>query len=151
MPNIKLGLTPQELQGLRAAKIKISNLPNHSIEELALLLGIPAIRAMEILALAEFQSIPSIGIKFAKDMISLGYYCLDDLKDKEGSKLIEDLELATGAWIDPCVEDQCRLIVDYANNRDDSKRWWDFTEERKKYRAANGYPANRPKNAWFEV
>ncbi len=49
------------------------------------------------------------------------------------------------------MEDQCRLVVHYASHRDDSKKWWDFTEERKNYRAENGYPANRPRKAWFEV
>lgn len=93
--------------------------------------------------MAEFQSVPSIGIKFAHDLISLGYYSLDELKNKDVAKLIEDLEVSTGTWMDPCVEDQYRLVVDYANNRDNCKKWWDYTEERKKYRIENGYPANR--------
>ena len=147
---IKLELLPVEKKKLRALKIKISDIPRHTIADLSVLLSISLIRAMEIYALTEFQGIPSIGIKFAKDLISLGYYSMDELKDKDGSKLIEDLEFATGRWIDPCVEDQCRLVVDYANNKDNGKRWWDFTEERKKYRFANGYPANRPRKAWFE-
>jgi hypothetical protein len=147
---IKLDLMPTEQKRLRVNKIKISDIPKHSVEELSLLLDTPEIRALELKALVEFQNIPSVGIKFAKDLISMGYYSLDELKDKDGARLIEDLEMLSGAWIDPCVEDQCRLVVHYANNRDNSKRWWNFTEERKKYRTQNGYPTNRPKKAWFE-
>jgi len=150
-PNIKLDLTPEEQKKLRANKIKYSGITEYLVDDLSALLNVPTTRAKEIYALAEFQSIPSIGVKFAYDLISLGYYSLDDLKDKDGAKMIEDLENLTGTWIDPCVEDQCRLVVDYANNRDNSKKWWDFTDERKKYRIKNGYPASRPQKAWFEL
>jgi hypothetical protein len=148
---IKLDLLSGERKCLRLNKIKIKDLINYQVEELQMVLDVPAIRAMEIRALAEFQSVPSIGIKFARDLISLGYYSLDDLKHKDGAKLLDELELSTGTWIDPCVEDQCRLVVHYANERDDQLNWWDFTEERKKYRIENGYPASRPKKAWFEL
>jgi len=148
---IKLDLLPVERKFMRANKIKIKNLLEYSVDELIELLYISSIRAMEILALVEFQYISSIGIKFARDLISLGYYSLDDLKDKDGAKLLDELELSTGIWIDPCVEDQCRLVVHYANERDDKLNWWDFTEERKQYRIENGYPADRPQKAWFEL
>ena len=147
--NIKLNLMPSERKILRANKIKISDILKCPIDNLKELLNVPLIRAMEIHALVEFQSIPSIGIKFARDLISLGYYSLEEMKDKDGAKLLEDLEFSTGTWIDPCVEDQCRLVVHYANEIDTELNWWDFTEERKKYRLENGYPADRPKKAWF--
>jgi len=149
--NIKLGLTPEETKRLRANKIKVSDISEYLVDDLSVLLNVPPTRAKEIFALVEFQSVPSVGIKFAQDLISLGYYSLDELKAEDGAKLIDDLELSTGTWIDPCVEDQCRLVVDYANNRDNSKKWWDFTVERKKYRLENGYPANRPQKPWFEL
>ena len=147
---IKLGLTTDEKKRLRSNKIKHSDLCEYLVDDLSVLLNVPPTRAKEIYALAEFQSVPSVGIKFAQDLISLGYYSLDELKEKDGARLIDDLELSTGTWIDPCVEDQCRLVVDYANNLENSKNWWDYTEERKKYRLENGYPANRPQKAWFE-
>jgi hypothetical protein len=150
-PAIKLELLPLERKILRSNKIKIRDLIKYPVEELQMLLDVPAIRAMEIRAMVEFQSVPSIGIKFAGDLISLGYYSLDELKNKDGAKLLDELELSTGTWIDPCVEDQCRLVVHFANERDDKLNWWDFTEKRKKYRIENGYPANRPQKAWFEL
>jgi hypothetical protein len=148
-PTIKLDLLPTERKILQANKIRFRDILKYPVNYLSELLNIPLIRAMEIHALVEFQSIPSIGIKFAGDLISLGYYSLEELKDKDGAKLLEDLELSTGTWIDPCVEDQCRLVVHYANEQDNGLNWWDFTEERKKYRLENGYPPNRPKKAWF--
>jgi len=149
--NIKLDLLPMEQSRLKAHHIKVRDVPKHSVDELRELLNVPLIRAMEIYAIVEFQSIPSIGIKFARDLISLGYYSLNDLKDINGAKLLEDLESSTGAWIDPCVEDQCRLVIHYAHHKDDNKRWWDFTDERKNYRTLHGYPVNRPTKAWFEL
>jgi len=150
-PTIRIDLMPLERKHLRSNKIKIRDLVNFQVEELQVLLDVPAIRAMEIRALVEFQSIPSIGIKFARDLISLGYYSLDELKDKDGASLLDELELSTGTWIDPCVEDQCRLVVHFANEKDSSLNWWDFTDERKEFRLENGYPSNRPQMAWFEL
>ena len=149
--NIKLCLTPDERKRLRANKIKHSDITEYLVDDLSALLNVPPVRAKEIYALAEFQSVPSVGIKFAQDLISMGYYSLDELKEKDGVTLTDDYELLIGTWIDPCFEDQCRLVVDYANNRDACKNWWDFTTERKKYRAENGYPDNRPQKAWFEL
>ena len=84
-------------------------------------------------------------------MVFLGYYTLDELKNKDGAKLTDEYEKQKGYWIDPCVEDQFRLAVNFANTNDAKKKWWDFTEERKKYRIENGYPENRPQKAWHEA
>jgi len=121
-----------------------------AIDEIEAVLEVPTNRAKEISALGEFQQVPSIGIRFAEDLVFLGYYSLDELKNQDGAKLIEAYELKKGYWVDSCVEDQCRLIVHFANDRSSTKKWWDFTNERKKYRLENGYPSNRPKTAWFK-
>lgn len=115
------------------------------------LLNATSERAKEIHALAEFQTVPSIGIKFAEDLVFLGYYSLNELKQKDGAKLTDEYEQKKGYWIDPCVEDQFRLIVNFANTNDTKKTWWDFTAERKKFRTENGYPKSRPQKAWFEL
>lgn len=146
-----LDLTPSERKKLRALKIRVKEIHHHSIEELQKLLDIPKIRVMELYALSEFQSLPSIGIRFAHDLISLGYYSLRDLKNKNPARLTDDFERHIGAWIDPCVEDQFRLVVHYANKPHVHKNWWDFTAERKAFREKNGYPASRPKLPWFKL
>jgi hypothetical protein len=148
---IKLPLSDEEKSRLRKAKIKISDLRNYSADEIESLLNCSSNRAKELFALAEFQKIPSIGIKFAEDLVFMGYYSLEELRDKDGAALNDEFEQKKGYWIDPCVEDQFRLAVYFANTGDYSKNWWDFTAERKEYRATNGYPPSRPAKAWFET
>jgi hypothetical protein len=149
--NIKLPLTDVEKANLRKNKIKIANVLDFSTDELEVLLNATPERAKEIYALAEFQTVPSVGIKFAEDLVFLGYYSLNELKNEDGAKLTDEYELKKGCWIDPCVEDQFRLVVNFANTHDRKKTWWDFTEERKKFRIENGYPKSRPQKAWFET
>ncbi len=149
--NIKLPLTDIEKAKLRKNKIKIANVLDFAIDELEVLLKATPERAKEIYALAEFQTIPSVGIKFAEDLVFLGYYSLSELKNKDGAKLTDEYELKKGYCTDPCVEDQFRLVVNFANTKDPEKTWWDFTEERKKFRTENGYPQSRPQKSWFEI
>jgi hypothetical protein len=149
--NIKLPLTDTEKASLRKHKIKISNILDFAIDELEVLLNTTSERTKEIYALAEFQTVQSVGIKFAEDLILLGYYSLNELKGKDGAILTDEYEKKLGYWVDSCVEDQFRLVVYFANSNDSTKTWWDFTEERKMFRTENGYPKNRPKKAWFET
>lgn len=146
--NIKLTLTQEEKNKLRAKKYKIRDLLDLSVEEIEEVLEIPMNRAKEIYGLGEFQKVPSIGIKFAEDLVFLGYYSLQELKNQDGAKLIDAYEIKKGYQVDACVEDQCRLVVHFANDPDSTKNWWDFTDERKKYRAEHGYPDNRPRKHW---
>ncbi len=146
---LKLPLTDAEKQKLRMNKLKIAEIRNFAVDELAILLGVRPDRARKIYALAEFQTIPSIGIKFAEDLIFLGLYSISELKGTTGAALLEAYEFKKGFTTDPCVEDQFRLAVHYANTSDATKNWWDFTEERKRYRLENGYPANRPNTSGF--
>jgi hypothetical protein len=149
--NIKLPLTDLEKANLRKNNIKIANILDFATDELEVLLNSTTERAKEIYALAEFQTVPSVGIKFAEDLVFLSYYSLKELKNKDGAKLTDEYEQKKGYWIDPCVEDQFRLVVNFANTNDTKKKWWDFTEERKKFRIENGYPKSRPQKAWYET
>src|ERR1700722_2656376 len=147
----KLSPAAAEKKILRSEKIKFSELYLYSKEEIQFRLGVSRIRAMELFALSEFQSVPSIGIKFAHDLISLGYYSLGELRKKQPAKLVHQLEKQIGAWIDPCIEDQFRLVIYYANHPHSKKNWWDFTKERKTYRSKHGYPADRPSKPWHQL
>jgi len=147
----KLNLSPEERKCLRKAKIKISGILDLAPDELEIVLDASPERVRTIFALAEFQTVPSIGVKFAEDLIFMGYFSLEELKGKDGAKLLEEYERKKGYWTDPCVEDQFRLIADFAKNPQINKNWWDYTEERKKYRLKHGYPTDRPKTAWHEV
>ena len=149
--NVKLDLSDSERKRLRRNKIKKSEITNLSILEIEKLLNVPEARAREIYALADFQRIPSIGIEFAKDLIFLELYSIEDLVEKTGAKLTDASEKKKGYRIDPCVEDQFRLAVDFSHNQDYTKRWWDFTEDRKNFRSQIGYPVDRPVVNWHEV
>ncbi|PZR37929.1 MAG: hypothetical protein DI538_10980 [Azospira oryzae] len=146
-----LEITPEEMKKLRALKIRKSELHHHSADELQQWLAVSRQRAKELYALSEFQSVPSVGIRFASDLIGMGYYSMNDLKKKDGAQLTDQYEQQQGVWVDSCVEDQFRLVVHYANHADSKLNWWNFTPERKAFRAEKGYPANRPTKPWYEL
>jgi AraC-like DNA-binding protein len=149
-PN-RLEILVSEKRKLRAKGIKLNEIHHYPVRSLKAILDVPEIRAMELKAMSEFQSVPSIGAKFAHDLIQLGFYSLRELKGKDPAKLFNKLEILAGAWIDPCVEDQFRLVVHYADQPGRPKNWWDFTHERKKFRQDKGYPSTRPTRPWFEL
>ncbi|MFX3634980.1 MAG: helix-hairpin-helix domain-containing protein [Candidatus Pristimantibacillus sp.] len=147
----KLALTEEERKRLRELKIKLSEIASYSKEQLSTTLQVNIERARELIASAVFQQVPSIGPKLALNLIELGYYSLEELKNEQGAELVERLERLHDVWMDPCVEDVMRLAVYHANHPGSDKQWWDFTEERKAYRSQNGYPNNRPKRSWHEA
>lgn len=148
--SITLPLTESEKAILRKNRIPKADITNYAADELEVLLQTSFERAREIRALVEFQQVPSVGIRFAEDLVFMGYYSLDELKNKNGAQLTDEFEIKKGYWIDPCVEDQFRLAVHYSHTHDRSKNWWDFTAERKEFRSINGYPSGRPIKAWHE-
>ena len=149
--NIKLNLTDTERTNLRKQKVKIADLLDYAVDELEVMLEVSAGRAKELYALADFQQVSSIGIEFAKDLISLGYYTVASLANEDGAKLTDAYEKKKGYKTDVCVEDQFRLAVHVAKTHDYSKTWWDFTAERKQFRAEFGYPEDRPVLNWTDV
>ena len=147
----RLNLTESARKNLRKHTIRKTDITNYATDELAEILQVSAERARELRALIDFQQIPGVGIKFAEDLIFIGYYSIDSLKGLDGAKLVETFEEKKGYQIHSCVEDQFRLAVHFANTGDRTKNWWDFTAERKKYRTENGYPQDRPTTLWHEV
>ncbi|QXV63974.1 Pathogenicity locus [Mucilaginibacter sp. 21P] len=149
--NIDLALTVAEKQHLREQKISLKILSGYAIDEIASILQASPERAKELHALHEFQSIPSLGVGFAKELILQGYFSIEQLRGKEAVELFDAYEKHCCCWADPCVEDSYRLLVHYIEHKDGSKRWWDFSKDRKAYRAAYGFPADRPETAWYET
>lgn len=149
--NIDFELTMVEKQRLRERKVTLKALRDYAPDEIAAMLNASVERARELAALAEFQRIPSLGIGFAKELIAQGYYSLEQLKGKSAVELFDGYEKHCGCWADPCVEDSYRLLVHFIEHRDETKRWWDFSGERKAYRAEFGFPADRPVVAWYET
>ena len=85
----KINLTEAEKKKLRSNKFKISDLTTLAVDEIEVILEVSFARAREIHAFAEFQSIPSIGIRFAEDLIFLGYYTLEELKTRDAAELLD--------------------------------------------------------------
>ncbi|MEN0052193.1 MAG: helix-hairpin-helix domain-containing protein [Mucilaginibacter sp.] len=148
---IQLQLTAAEKQLLKEQKISIKSLTDYAPDEIASIIKADTKRTREINALMEFQSIPSLGIGFALELIDQGYYSLQQLQGKTAVELFDAFEKHCGTWADPCVEDSYRLLVHYIKHKDESKRWWDFTAERKAYRKQYGFPADRPVKPWYEL
>ena len=147
----KLPLTDKEREQLRKGKIKLSEIKEMKANKLAALIEVPNERARELIGLAVFQSIPSVGPKLAHNLaVDLGFSALEDVKNRRGEELVHELEKKYGVWMDPCVEDVMRCVVYHANHPGSDKNWWEFTEERKKYRENFGYPEDRPVKAWHE-
>jgi hypothetical protein len=149
--NIDFELTAEEKQILKKQKISQKMLSDYAPDEIATLLGASPQRIKELIALAEFQSIPSLGVGFAKELMAQGYYTLEALEGKPAVELFDSFEKHSGCWADPCVEDSYRLLVHFIKHRDESKRWWNFTAERKAYRLQFGFPLDRPTLAWYET
>lgn len=147
----KLNLTKAEKLYLRKQKINCQQLADFAPDEIAVILNATSERAKEIHALIEFQSIPSLGLGFAKELIDQGYYSLEQLKGKKAVELFDAYELYCKVWADPCVEDSYRLLEHFIEHHDYNKRWWHFTAERKKYRAQYGFSPDRPTRAWHEL
>jgi hypothetical protein len=146
----KLPLTPEERINLRKSKVKLKEIASMDISHLSFSLKSNIERAKYLHALAQFQSIPSIGPKVSQWVTDLGYYSLDDIKNEDGAELTNRLEEHFGYWKDPCVEDCLRCIVHHANEPSSKKNWWDFTNVRKKYREKYGYPITRPTIPWYD-
>ena len=148
---MKLDLTPAERTSLRRAKRKKSDLAHAEPREIAGELSFTLQRARELVGLATFQSIKSIGPAFARDLIEMDIFSLDDIRGRTGADLLDEHERRRGYPTDPCVEDQFRRVLHYAHTGDNSLSWFDFTAERKAYRDEHGYPNDRPTVAWHET
>ncbi|THE13042.1 Pathogenicity locus [Bacillus timonensis] len=149
--NPKLPLTLEEKGRLRKAKVKIGEIHKLSTSQLRQTIDVPEDRARLIKGLAEFQSVPSIGFELASKLVNnLHILSLQDIKQKDGARLFDLLEKELGVWMDSCVEDQIRCVIHFANNPNNNKQWFDFTDDRKLYRQKYGYPKDRPQKAWYE-
>jgi Pathogenicity locus len=147
----KLPLTDEERRSLRGEKIRLKEIKDHSPKELVERLGIPLERARYLVGMSIFQQVPSIGPNMAHNVVEdLQFYTFAEIKDEKGEDLIIALEKKYGVWMDPCVEDSLRCVVHHARHPDSEKNWWDFTADRKAYRAEHGYPTDRPTKAWDE-
>lgn len=147
----KLPLSNDEKKQLRKAKVKIGEIHTLNTTQIVEILETSIERARLVKALAEFQTVPTIGYELAEKLVfQLELFSLEEISQKNGAQLFDTLEQKMGVWTDSCVEDQIRCVIDYANNPGSNRKWFDFTNERKSYRSTFGYPEDRPKKAWYD-
>ena len=79
-----------------------------------------------------FQDIPNIGKAIEKNLYLLGFKKPADLVGKDPYQMYNDLCAITGNQVDPCVIDIFISAVRYMEGGP-AKKWWEFTEERKKH------------------
>jgi len=77
---------------LKKYEVQIANIPDYAVEELKILLSVPTQRGNELLALAEFLAIPSIGIRFAENVLFLVCHPLTVVRIKDGDELPNENE-----------------------------------------------------------
>jgi len=82
-------------------------------------------------AVKKFTDIPNIGPATAKDFELIGLRSPNELKGKDGIKLFKKLCKESGVEHDPCTADVFLAAIDFMNGGT-PKKWWEFTEKRKK-------------------
>jgi hypothetical protein len=78
-----------------------------------------------------FRDIPNVGAAIEKDFFALGIGKPIELMGKDPYQMYSDLCRITRKRHDPCVIDVFISAVSYMEGGP-SKKWWEFTEERKK-------------------
>ena len=78
-----------------------------------------------------FQDIPNVGPAIEKDFVLLGIKEPIELASKDPYQLYDDLCITTHKHHDPCVLDVFLSAVSYMKG-EPSRKWWEFTKERKK-------------------
>ena len=90
----KLDLNTEEKKYLRTHKLSVVQLQDYAFDEIEALLQVSSGRAAEIAGLIEFQSIPSLGFGFAKELTDQGYTSLAQLAGKRCHRPVSRLRKA---------------------------------------------------------
>jgi hypothetical protein len=82
--------------------------------------------------LKQFQKIPGVGKSISKDLYTLGYRSIDDLKDRDPEMMYERLCMQEGKHLDRCLLYTFRCVVYFASNKkheQEKLKWWNWTDE----------------------
>ncbi|MCC6409369.1 MAG: WYL domain-containing protein [Planctomycetes bacterium] len=121
----KLALSAAERRAFARAKVRVAELAALSADELAARTGgaIELARCAELVALAGFQRLGSIGLESARDLVLLGFRRVDDLVGGDPRELFTRLCKLTHSNQDPCVEDVLRCAIAQAEHPDLPPPW----------------------------
>ena len=79
----------------------------------------------------EFKQIPNVGPATSRDFNRLGIDTPKDLAGRDPYGMYDDLCLAVGKRVDPCVIDVFISAVRFMEG-EAPQNWWYYTEERKR-------------------
>ncbi|MCK6447769.1 MAG: helix-hairpin-helix domain-containing protein [Planctomycetes bacterium] len=121
----KLDLTGAERRALARAKLRTHELASLSERELAERThgAIELARCSELVALAAFQTLGSIGLESARDFVRLGFRRVEELVGRDPRELYSRLCESTRTRQDPCVEDAFRCAIAQAEDPDLPAPW----------------------------
>lgn len=121
----KLPLTDAEREALRSAGLSVRDLAVTEPLELARRTQrvIPRARCSELVALARFQQLGSVGLETARDFVLLGFERVEDLRGHDANELYTRMCERTRTRQDPCVEDAFRCAIAQAEHPDLPARW----------------------------
>lgn len=131
----RLPLTPDERAALRSARLFPRDFVDAKGADIHRRAGgaLPRARCDELVALASFQQLGSVGRETARDLVRLGFRRVADLADQDPRVLYERMCRLTRSRQDPCVEDAFRCAIAQARDPKLPARlcnWWSWTPAR---------------------
>ncbi|WP_317203193.1 helix-hairpin-helix domain-containing protein [Janthinobacterium sp.] len=130
---MKHPLLPPERAALRKCGLSFKALAEVAPDALAALCALPLERCVYLTAMAQFQSLVSVGPASAQDIWDLGCTSLAELATREPFDMYQALSLQVGQRLDPCVEDVFRCAIAQVIFPDlpaGRKDWWHWKEQR---------------------
>lgn len=133
----KLNCSPEERAALRAAGVRAVDVGDLDPRELGRRTGgaVPPARCEELVALADFQRLGSVGLETARDFVNLGFRRVGELAGQDPVDLFRRLKVLTRSAQDPCVEDVFRCAIAQAEEPDlraEWRDWWHWTPLRER-------------------
>ena len=83
-------------------------------------------------SLKEFQRIPGVGKKLARDLKDLGYHSVEGLRGESPEEMYQKLSTLRGRHIDRCVLYVFRTAVYFAENsvhEPELLKWWNWSDK----------------------
>ena len=129
----KLALDIEEREALEHAGVSLRHLADWDARDLATASGLDLGRCLELVALAGFQTLGSVGPESARDLWLLGFHSVEELRDADPSAMYNRINALAKQRVDPCVEDVFRCAVAQARYPDLSpelRQWWSWKHQR---------------------
>lgn len=128
-----LALSDVERAVLRKVRIRTAELARLPVADLVSATGWNRDRCRVLCALAQLQSLGSVGPSLARQMLMLGFDGIDSLRGADPAEMYHRMCRLAGHRVDPCVEDVFRCAVAQARFPDlppEYRDWWRWTARR---------------------